>query len=53
MGQVTATDDETHALDGAIVSTFYRYLVPSIVGMLAMTSASLVDGIFIGNFVGV
>jgi Na+-driven multidrug efflux pump len=53
MGQVTAADDETHALDGAILSTFYRYLVPSIVGMLAMTSASLVDGIFIGNFVGV
>jgi len=53
MGQVTTADDETHALDGAILSTFYRYLVPSIVGMLAMTSASLVDGIFIGNFVGV
>jgi len=53
MGQVTAADDETHALDGAILGTFYRYLVPSIVGMLAMTSASLVDGIFIGNFVGV
>lgn len=46
-------DDKTHALDGPIVSTFYRYLIPSVVGMLAMTSASLVDGIFIGNFVGV
>jgi putative MATE family efflux protein len=49
----TSADDNTHALDGPIVGTFYRYLVPSIVGMLAMTSASLVDGIFIGNFVGV
>ncbi|MFQ3229957.1 MATE family efflux transporter [Reinekea sp.] len=45
--------EHSHALDGPIVSTFYRYLVPSIVGMLAMTSASLVDGIFIGNYVGV
>jgi Na+-driven multidrug efflux pump len=49
----TVAEESTHALDGAIVSTFYRYLVPSIVGMLAITSASLVDGFFIGNFVGV
>ena len=49
----TPQDDQTHALDGPIVSTFFRYLVPSVIGMLAMTSASIVDGIFIGNFVGV
>ncbi|MDN3647628.1 MATE family efflux transporter [Reinekea marina] len=45
--------ENTHALDGPINLTFYRYLLPSIVGLLAMTSASLVDGIFIGNFIGV
>ncbi|MDB1125862.1 MATE family efflux transporter [Vibrio algarum] len=41
------------ALEGPIITTFLRYLLPSIVGMLAMSSASIVDGIFIGNFVGV
>lgn len=46
-------DERSHALDGPISSTFYRYLLPSLVGMLAMTSASLVDGLFIGNIVGI
>jgi len=41
------------ALDGPILATFLKYLLPSIVGILAMSSASIVDGIFIGNFVGV
>src|SRR5210317_1390475 len=44
---------ESHALDGAIFPTFFKYLLPSLVGLIAMTSASLVDGIFIGNYVGV
>ena len=44
---------DSHALDGAIVPTFFRYLIPSLVGILAWSSAALVDGIFIGNFVGV
>ena len=41
-------DQDSHALDGPIIGTFFRYLIPSMVGMLAMMSASLVDGIFIG-----
>jgi len=45
--------DQSHALDGPVFSTFLKYLLPSLVGLIAMTSASLVDGIFIGNFVGV
>lgn len=45
------TDND--ALEGPILPTFVRYLIPSLVGLLAMTSASLVDGIFIGNYVGV
>ena len=45
------TDND--ALEGPIFPTFVRYLIPSLVGLLAMTSASLVDGIFIGNYVGV
>lgn len=42
-----------NALDGPIFITFLKYLLPSMAGMLAMSSASIVDGIFIGNFVGV
>ena len=45
--------EHNRALDGAIVPTFIQYLLPSLIGLLAMTSGSLVDGIFIGNYVGV
>ena len=44
---------ENLALDGKIVPTFFKYLIPSMLSLIAMTSASLVDGIFIGNYVGV
>lgn len=47
------SSDQSDALDGPILSTFLKYLLPSLVGLIAMTSASLVDGIFIGNFIGV
>ncbi|GLS89305.1 MATE family efflux transporter [Psychromonas marina] len=49
----TIESQNNNALDGPIISTFLKYLLPSTVGMLAMSSASIVDGIFIGNFVGV
>jgi putative MATE family efflux protein len=44
--------ENTAALNGPIVPTFIKYLIPSLLGLIAMTSASLVDGIFIGNYVG-
>lgn len=46
-----AIDD--HALRGAITPTFFKYLFPSLLGLLAFTSATIVDGIFIGNYIGV
>lgn len=46
-------EQQNGALNGPIISTFLKYLLPSIVGMLAMSSASIIDGIFIGNYVGV
>jgi putative MATE family efflux protein len=42
-----------NTIDGPILSTFLKYLLPSMVGIVAMSSASIVDGIFIGNYVGV
>ncbi|MGR6871489.1 MATE family efflux transporter [Pseudomonas sp. HK3] len=39
-------------LSGSIVSNFFALFIPSIIGLLAFSSASLIDGIYIGNFVG-
>lgn len=39
-------------LTGSIIGNFFSLFIPSIIGLLAFSSASLVDGIFIGNFVG-
>ena len=37
----------------AKVSTvFFKYSIPSVLGMLAISSAGIVDGLFIGNYVG-
>lgn len=35
-----------------ISSVFFQYSVPSVLGMLAISSANIVDGFFIGNYVG-
>lgn len=35
-----------------ISTVFFQYSIPSILGMLAISSASIVDGFFIGNYVG-
>lgn len=35
-----------------ISSIFFQYSIPSVLGMLAISSASIIDGLFVGNFVG-
>lgn len=40
------------ALTGPVFSTFFYYVVPSMMGLMALTTANLVDGIFVGNIVG-
>jgi putative MATE family efflux protein len=37
---------------GKVIPVFFHYAVPSVIGMLAVSSAGVIDGIFIGNFVG-
>jgi len=37
---------------GKVIPVFFHYAVPSVIGMLAATSAGVIDGIFVGNFVG-
>ena len=44
---------DNDVLEGPVVPTFIRYMIPSLLGLIAMTSASLVDGMFIGNYEGV
>ncbi len=38
-------------LSGPIITTFLRFALPSILGLLAITTASIVDGMFVGHFV--
>ncbi|MFY0665365.1 MAG: polysaccharide biosynthesis C-terminal domain-containing protein [Natronospirillum sp.] len=41
-----------HSLTSAVLPTFYRLWIPSMLGLLALSTASIVDGLFIGNYVG-
>ena len=49
----SASEKTSQALQGAVVPTFFKYLGLDVLGLIAMTSAMLVDGLFIGNYVGV
>ena len=40
------------ALQGRIVPTFFYYLSLSTIGLVAITTANLVDGMFVGQYVG-
>lgn len=44
--------EKNPALTGAVLPTFFYYAVPSMVGLIALTTTSLVDGVFVGNYVG-
>ncbi len=39
-------------VSGKILPVFLHYAVPSVIGILAATSAGVIDGIFVGNYVG-
>ncbi|MGK0500086.1 MAG: Na+-driven multidrug efflux pump, partial [Oceanicoccus sp.] len=39
-------------IKGDVVPVFFHYAIPSVISMLAMSSAFMVDGIFVGNYVG-
>lgn len=39
-------------VEGKVGSVFWHYSLPEIAGLLSMSSASLVDSIFLGNYVG-
>ena len=37
---------------GEIVNIFFKYTIPTIIGMIAISSAAITDGIFVGRFIG-
>lgn len=43
---------ENRALSAGIIPTFFYYAIPSLIGLIAITTANLVDGIFVGRFIG-
>ncbi|MGQ4879492.1 MATE family efflux transporter [Billgrantia sp. LNSP4103-1] len=52
MAAITVAERHDPILAGPHWPVFFRYAVSSVAGLLALTTASIVDGIFIGNFVG-
>lgn len=43
---------ENKVLTGPIIANFFSLVIPSLVGLVAFSSASIIDGMFIGNFIG-
>jgi len=35
-----------------VLATFFRFVIPSVLSLLAISTASVVDGFFVGNFIG-
>ncbi len=46
--QASLPSSQSHS----ITRTFFRYVIPSTLSLLAISTASLVDGFFVGNYVG-
>jgi putative MATE family efflux protein len=44
--------DRYDPITADIVPVFFHYAIPSVLGMLAATTAGVIDGIFVGNYVG-
>ena len=44
--------DDEKMIKGHTTVEFIRFVLPSILGLLAMSSAGVVDGLFVGNYVG-
>lgn len=49
---MSTVSTEVHMIKGPPLKQFARFVLPSVVGMLAYSTAGVVDGIFVGKFVG-
>lgn len=43
---------DERVLAGPVLHTFFYFAVPSLVGLVAISTANVVDGMFVGHFVG-
>ena len=43
--------NELEIASGNIYKTFFKFTLPNMVGLIAMSSVALVDGYFVGNYV--
>jgi len=43
---------DTSPDSGPVVATFFRFVIPSTLSLLAISTASVVDGFFVGNYIG-
>jgi putative MATE family efflux protein len=46
------SDSHSRALSGSVLPTFFYYAAASMVALVAITTMNLVDGMFVGNYVG-
>ena len=44
--------NKSDILTGGSTWVFLRYAIPTTIGMLAISSALVIDGIFVGNIIG-
>ena len=44
--------EKNEIISGKPISVFFHHAIPNLFGMLFMSSASLVDGYFVGNYIG-
>ncbi len=49
---VMSNDRVADMLKGNIAVVFFYHAIPNVLGMLAISSSGVVDGIFVGNYVG-
>ncbi len=49
---MSAASNANSILTGSVVPVFFKFAIPSIFGLLAITTAVIVDGVFVGNYVG-
>ncbi len=43
---------DVDAVDGPVVSTFFKFVIPSTLSLLAISTAAVVDGFFVGKYIG-
>ena len=48
----SAMNPKYDPINGKVLTVFLHYAIPSVISMIALSSAFMIDGIFVGNYVG-